>query len=135
MGFSFDLKIKSMHRTVKASLPGMLRKGAGSNTNLSSGFSSINGLPNRYVYGATKGTVIGLTKAVAADFITNGIGCDDICPGTIASPYFEERVTAVSKQSAALVQRRAHQFNRMTAHGTPGNIRGVRGVGGFSRVG
>ncbi|MGA8394338.1 MAG: SDR family oxidoreductase [Pseudolabrys sp.] len=95
--FSFDLNVKSMHRTIKAFLPAMLKKGGGSIINMSSGVSSIKGLPNRYAYGATKAAVIGLTKAVAADFITKGIRCNAICPGTIVSPSFEERVKAVSQ--------------------------------------
>ena len=70
--FSFDLNVKSMHRTIKAFLPAMLKNGGGSIINMSSGVSSIKGLPNRYAYGATKAAVIGLTKAVAADFITQG---------------------------------------------------------------
>ena len=70
--FSFDLNVKSMHRTIKAFLPAMLKNGGGSIINMSSGVSSIKGLPNRYAYGATKAAVIGLTKAVAADFITPG---------------------------------------------------------------
>jgi hypothetical protein len=69
------------------------------------------------------------------DRTDQGVDCDAVCHGKIDSPSFEERVTAVSKQSEALVQIRAHQFNRITAHGTPGNIRGGRGVGDFSRVG
>jgi 2-keto-3-deoxy-L-fuconate dehydrogenase len=97
--FSFDLNVKSMHRTIKAFLPGMLKKGGGSIVNMSSVVSSIRGVPNRYVYGATKAAVIGLTKAIAADFITKGIRCNAICPGTIASPSLEDRVTAVSKQT------------------------------------
>ena len=97
--FSFDLNVKSMHRTIKAFLPAMLKNGGGSIINMSSGVSSIKGLPNRYAYGATKAAVIGLTKAVAADFITKGIRCNAICPGTIVSPSFEERVVAVSKQT------------------------------------
>lgn len=97
--FSFDLNVKSMHRTIKAFLPAMLAKGDGSIINMSSGVSSIKGLPNRYAYGATKAAVIGLTKAVAADFITQGIRCNAICPGTIISPSFEERVAAVSQQT------------------------------------
>ena len=96
--FSFDLNVKSMHRTIKAFLPAMLKNG-GSIINMSSGVSSIKGLPNRYAYGATKAAVIGLTKAVAADFITKGIRCNAICPGTIVSPSFEERVQAVAKQT------------------------------------
>ena len=97
--FSFDLNVKSMHRTIKAFLPAMLKGGGGSIINMSSGVSSIKGLPNRYAYGATKAAVIGLTKAVAADFITRGVRCNAICPGTIVSPSFEERVQAVAKQT------------------------------------
>jgi 2-keto-3-deoxy-L-fuconate dehydrogenase len=97
--FSFDLNVKSMHRTIKAFLPAMLKNGGGSIVNMSSGVSSIKGLPNRYVYGTTKAAVIGLTKAVAADFITKGIRCNAICPGTIVSPSFEERVEAVAGQT------------------------------------
>jgi 2-keto-3-deoxy-L-fuconate dehydrogenase len=96
---SFDLNVKSMHRTIKAFLPAMLKNGGGSIINMSSGVSSIKGLPNRYAYGATKAAVIGLTKAVAADFITRGIRCNAICPGTIVSPSFEERVKAVSQKT------------------------------------
>src|SRR4029079_302980 len=97
--FSFDLNVKSMHRTIKAFLPAMLKNGGGSIINMSSGVSSIKALPNRYAYGATKAAVIGLTKAVAADFITKGIRCNAICPGTIVSPSFEERVQAAAKQT------------------------------------
>jgi 2-keto-3-deoxy-L-fuconate dehydrogenase len=97
--FSFDLNVKSMHRTIKAFLPNMLKNGGGSIINMSSGVSSIKGLPNRYAYGATKAAVIGLTKAVAADFITKGVRCNAICPGTIESPSLEERIEAVSKQT------------------------------------
>ena len=97
--FSFDLNVKSMHRTIKAFLPAMLKKGGGSIVNMSSGVSSMKALPNRYVYGATKAAVIGLTKAVAADFITKGIRCNAICPGTIESPSLEDRVATLSKQT------------------------------------
>ena len=97
--FSFDLNVKSMHRTIKAFLPGMLKKGGGSIVTMSSGASSVKAVPNRYVYGATKAAVIGLTKAVAIDFITKGIRCNAICPGTIESPSLEDRVAALSKQS------------------------------------
>ncbi len=97
--FSFDLNVKSMHRTIQAFLPAMLKNGGGSIVNMSSGVSSIKGLPNRYAYGATKAAVIGLTKAIAADFITKGVRCNAICPGTIVSPSFEERVQAVAKQT------------------------------------
>jgi 2-keto-3-deoxy-L-fuconate dehydrogenase len=90
--FSFDLNVKSMHRMIRAFLPGMLRKKAGSIINISSAVSSIRGVPDRYVYGASKAAVIGLTKAVAADFIRQGIRVNAICPGTIESPSLEGRI-------------------------------------------
>ena len=102
--FSFDLNVKSMHRTIKAFLPAMLKKGGGSIVNMSSGVSSVKALPNRYVYGATKAAVIGLTKAVAIDFITKGIRCNAICPGTIELPSLEDRVATLSKQTGKLEQ-------------------------------
>jgi 2-keto-3-deoxy-L-fuconate dehydrogenase len=97
--FSFDLNVKSMHRMIKAFLPAMLERKKGSIVNISSAVSSIRGVPNRYAYGATKAAVIGLTKAVAADFIKQGIRCNAICPGTIESPSLEERIAAVSKET------------------------------------
>jgi 2-keto-3-deoxy-L-fuconate dehydrogenase len=90
--FSFDLNVKSMHRTIKAFLPGMLAKKKGSIINISSAVSSIRGVPDRYVYGASKAAIIGLTKAVAADFIRQGIRANAICPGTIESPSLEGRI-------------------------------------------
>ncbi|MGO9700293.1 MAG: SDR family oxidoreductase [Xanthobacteraceae bacterium] len=97
--FSFDLNVKSMHRMLKTFLPGMLEKKSGSIVNIASAVSSIRGVPNRYVYGATKAAVIGLTKAVAADFIKQGIRCNAVCPGTIESPSLGERITAVSHET------------------------------------
>ncbi len=97
--FSFDLNVKSMHRTIKAFLPAMLAKKSGSIVNISSAVSSIRGVPNRYAYGATKAAVIGLTKAVAADFIKQGIRCNAVCPGTIESPSLEERIATASKET------------------------------------
>src|SRR5271157_3505306 len=97
--FSFDLNVKSMHRMIKAFLPAMLAKKSGSIVNISSAVSSIRGVPNRYAYGATKAAVIGLTKAVAADFITQGVRCNSICPGTIESPSLGERIAAVSQET------------------------------------
>jgi 2-keto-3-deoxy-L-fuconate dehydrogenase len=90
--FSFDLNVKSMHRTIKAFLPGMLQKKKGAIVNISSAVSSIRGVPDRYVYGASKAAIIGLTKAVAADFIRQGIRANAICPGTIESPSLEGRI-------------------------------------------
>jgi 2-keto-3-deoxy-L-fuconate dehydrogenase len=95
--FSFDVNVKSMHRTIRAFLPGMLEKGKGSIVNVASGASSIRGIPNRYVYGASKAAVVGLTKSVAADFIRQGIRCNAIAPGTIQSPSLDERIAAQAK--------------------------------------
>jgi len=97
--FSFDLNVKSMHRTIKAVLPGMLENGRGSIVNIASGASSVRGIPNRYVYGTTKAAVIGLTKAVAADFIKRGVRANAICPGTIQSPSLDERIAALAASS------------------------------------
>jgi 2-keto-3-deoxy-L-fuconate dehydrogenase len=94
--FSFDLNVKSMHRTIRAVLPGMLGRGGGSIVNVASGASSVRGLPNRYVYGATKAAVIGLSKAVAADFVKRGVRCNAICPGTIESPSLDGRIGALA---------------------------------------
>ena len=97
--FSFDLNVRSMHRTIRAVLPGMLEKGGGSIVNIASGASSVRGIPNRYVYGTTKAAVIGLTKAVAADFIKRGIRSNAICPGTIQSPSLDERIAEQAQAS------------------------------------
>jgi 2-keto-3-deoxy-L-fuconate dehydrogenase len=102
--FSFDLNVKSMHRTIKAFLPDMVQKGGGSIINMSSAVSSIRGVPERYVYGATKAAVIGLTKAVAADFIRKGIRCNAICPGTIESPSLEQRMQDLVQSTGKLLQ-------------------------------
>ncbi|MCV9936642.1 SDR family oxidoreductase [Boseaceae bacterium BT-24-1] len=95
--FSFDLNVKSMHRTIKAFVPGMLAAGKGSIVNIASGAGSVRGIPNRYVYGATKAAVIGLTKAVAADYIKKGIRSNAICPGTIQSPSLDQRIVELAK--------------------------------------
>ena len=93
--FSFDLNVKSMYRTTRAFLPAMLAAKKGSIINMSSGASSIKGAPNRFVYGTTKAAVIGLTKALAADYIRQGIRVNAICPGTVESPSLEERIAAL----------------------------------------
>ena len=92
--FSFDLNVKSMHRTIRAFLPGMLANGGGSIVNISSAAGVFKAAPNRYVYGATKAAVAALTRAVAADFITKGIRCNAICPGTIETPSMLNRAAA-----------------------------------------
>jgi 2-keto-3-deoxy-L-fuconate dehydrogenase len=92
--FSFDLNVKSMYRTCHAFLPAMLQAGKGSIINVSSVVSSIKAAPNRFVYASTKAAVIGLTKAIAADFIRGGIRCNAICPGTVQSPSLQQRIKA-----------------------------------------
>jgi 2-keto-3-deoxy-L-fuconate dehydrogenase len=92
--FSFDLNVKSMHRTIRAFLPGMLERGHGSIVNISSAAGVFKAAPNRYVYGATKAAVAALTRAVAVDFITKGIRCNCICPGTIETPSMLNRAAA-----------------------------------------
>jgi len=92
--FSFNLNVKSMHRTIKAFLPGMLDAGSGSIVNIASAAGVLKAAPNRYVYGATKAAVAALTRAVAADFITRGIRCNCICPGTIETPSMLGRAAA-----------------------------------------
>ena len=92
--FSFDLNVKSMHRTIRNFLPGMLERGHGSIVNISSAAGVFKAAPNRYVYGATKAAVAALTRAVATDFITKGIRCNCICPGTIETPSMLNRAAA-----------------------------------------
>ena len=99
--FSMTLNVKSMYWTIRAFLPGMLKRGKGSIVNVASGASSVRGIPNRFVYGTSKAAVIGLTKSVAADFIKQGIRCNAICPGTIATPSLEDRVAALGNIAEA----------------------------------
>jgi len=123
--FTFDLNVKSMHRTIKAFLPGMLEKKAGAIVNISSAVSSIRGVPDRYVYGASKAAVIGLTKAVAADFIKRGIRANAICPGTIESPSLEGRINALSQatgKSLAEVERAFIERQPMGRLGRPQEV-------------
>ena len=96
--FAFDLNVRSMMRTIRAALPGMLKRGSGSIINMSSACSSVMGAPNRFIYGTTKAAVIGLTKSVAVDFVTKGIRCNCICPGTVESPSWHDRVEALGKK-------------------------------------
>jgi 2-keto-3-deoxy-L-fuconate dehydrogenase len=99
--FSLDLNVTSMYRTIRALLPGMLERGGGSIVNMSSVASSVRGVPNRFAYGTTKAAVIGLTKAVAADFVTGGIRCNAICPGTVDTPSLRDRINAFDDPEAA----------------------------------
>jgi 2-keto-3-deoxy-L-fuconate dehydrogenase len=99
--FTMTLNVKSMYYTIRAFLPGMLKKAKGSIVNVASGASSVRGIPNRFVYGTSKAAVIGLTKSVAADFIRQGIRCNAICPGTIATPSLEDRIAALGNVEEA----------------------------------
>ena len=92
--FSFDLNVRSMYRMCRAFLPGMLRAGRGSIVNMASIASSVRGAPNRFVYGSSKAAVVGLTKAIAIDFVGQGIRCNAICPGTVQSPSLDGRIAA-----------------------------------------
>src|ERR671935_475258 len=91
---AFNVNVKSMYLVTRAFLPGMLRKGRGSIINMASVASSIRGLPNRFVYGATKAAVIGLTKAIAADYVRQGIRCNAISPGTVDTPSLQQRINS-----------------------------------------
>jgi 2-keto-3-deoxy-L-fuconate dehydrogenase len=118
--FSFDLNVRSMYRTIKAFLPGMLDRGAGTIVNMSSVASSVKGVPVRFVYGTSKAAVIGLTKSIAADFIGRGIRCNAICPGTVETPSLDDRMKAqgdYDKARAAFIARQP-----MGRLGTPEEI-------------
>ncbi len=96
---AFDLNVRSMFRMIKTFLPGMIERGNGSIINIASGASSIKAAANRFVYGSTKAAVIGLTKSVALDFITKGVRCNAICPGTVESPSLRDRISALASSS------------------------------------
>jgi 2-keto-3-deoxy-L-fuconate dehydrogenase len=122
--FSFDLNVKSHYRMIKAFLPGMLDKGSGSIVNMASVVSSIKGAPNRFAYGATKAAVIGLTKAVAADFVARGIRCNAVCPGTVDSPSLQQRIRVLGETSGGYDKARASFLARQPTGrlGTPEEI-------------
>lgn len=107
--FSINLNLTSIYRMVRAFLPGMLKAGRGNIINVASVASSITGAPNRFVYGTTKAGVIGLTKAVAADFVSKGIRCNVICPGTVQSPSLDKRIASldgdIEENRAAFIAR------------------------------
>jgi 2-keto-3-deoxy-L-fuconate dehydrogenase len=101
LDFAYDLNVKAMVRTIQAALPGMLARRSGSIINMASVASSVKGVPNRFAYGVTKAAVIGLTKAVAADYVAQGVRCNAICPGTVESPSLQQRLAAQGDFEAA----------------------------------
>jgi 2-keto-3-deoxy-L-fuconate dehydrogenase len=98
---AFDLNVRSMFRTIRAWLPGMLERGKGSIVNMASAASSVKGAPNRFVYGTTKAAVIGLTKSIAADYVGRGIRCNAICPATVDTPSLRQRIASAGDPEAA----------------------------------
>ena len=107
--FSNAINVTAMYRTIRAYLPAMLERGGGSIVNMSSIASSVKGIPNRFAYGATKAGVIGLTKAVAADFVQQGIRCNAICPGTVETPSLKQRLRDTGDYEAAMETFRQRQ--------------------------
>jgi 2-keto-3-deoxy-L-fuconate dehydrogenase len=108
LDFAYDLNVKAMVRTIRAVLPGMLARGDGSIINMASVASSVKGVPTRFVYSTTKAAVIGLTKSVAADYVSRGVRCNAICPGTVETPSLDDRLRAqgdYAKTRAAFIAR------------------------------
>lgn len=120
LDFAIDLNVRSMVRTIRAVLPGMLERGEGAIINMASVASSLKGVPNRFAYTVSKAAVVGLTKAVAADFVTGGIRCNCICPGTVESPSLDERLHAQGDYETARAAFLARQ--PMGRLGTPEEI-------------
>jgi 2-keto-3-deoxy-L-fuconate dehydrogenase len=123
--FSFDLNVRSMYRMIRAFLPGMLAQESGSIINMASVASSVRAVPNRFVYSTTKAAVIGLTKSVAADFVTTGVRCNAICPGTVESPSLRQRIEAQARDSGQEVEQVSRAFaarQPMGRVGTPAEI-------------
>ncbi len=121
--FSFNLNVRSMYYTTRAALPAMISSGGGSIVNMSSVASSLKGVPNRFVYSTTKAALIGLTKSVAADFMSQGVRCNAICPGTIESPSLHDRLRATGDYEAAMIDFVARQpMGRLGSTDEIGNL-------------
>ena len=127
---SFDLNVRSMYRIIRAALPAMLESGGGSIVNVASVASNVKGVPNRFLYGATKAGVIGLTKAVAADFVGQGIRCNAICPGTVHPPLARR-----THQRLRRPRGRSQSLRRPPAHGPPRQGARNRSLGRLSSLG
>jgi 2-keto-3-deoxy-L-fuconate dehydrogenase len=122
--FAFDLNCRSMFRTMQAFLPGMLERGKGVILNMASVSSNLKGVPNRFIYTATKAAVIGMTRSVAADYVTRGIRCNCLCPGTVETPSLGERIEANASGAGGVDAARAAFVARqpMGRLGTPQEI-------------
>jgi 2-keto-3-deoxy-L-fuconate dehydrogenase len=122
--FAFDLNCRSMFRTMQAFLPGMLMRGRGAIINMASVASSLKGVPNRFIYSASKAAVIGMTRSVATDYVTRGIRCNCLCPGTVETPSLNERIAANATAAGSIEAARAAFVARqpMGRLGTPEEI-------------
>lgn len=120
--FAFNLNVRSQYRTMQAFLPKMLERGQGSIINVASVAGSIKGAPNRFVYGATKAAIVGMTKAVAADYITRGVRCNAICPGTVESPSLRERIAAQAQASGQTLEQVEQAFIARQPMGRLGRV-------------
>jgi 2-keto-3-deoxy-L-fuconate dehydrogenase len=122
--FAFDLNCRSMFRTMQAFLPGMLQRGRGSILNMASVASSVKGVPNRFIYSASKAAVVGMTRSVAIDYVTKGIRCNCLCPGTVETPSLAERIAENAAAAGSLDAARAAFVARqpMGRLGTPREI-------------
>ena len=123
--FSFELNVRSMYRMIRAFLPGMLERKRGSIVNMASIASSVKFAPNRFIYTTTKAAVIGMTKAVAGDFVTSGVRCNAICPGTVDSPSLRQRIEKQARDSGQPLEEVTRAFDQrqpMGRVGTPEEI-------------
>lgn len=122
--FAFDLNCRAMFRTMQAFLPGMLARGRGAIVNMASVASSLKGVPNRFIYSASKAAVIGMTRSVATDYVTKGIRCNCLCPGTVETPSLGERIAANAAAAGSIDAARAAFVARqpMGRLGTPEEI-------------
>ena len=122
--FAFDLNCRSMFRTMQAFVPGMLERGRGSILNMASVASSLKGVPNRFIYSASKAAVIGMTRSVATDYVTKGIRCNCLCPGTVETPSLDDRIAANAAAAGSIDAARAAFVARqpMGRLGTPQEI-------------
>ncbi len=125
--FGFDLNCRSMFRTMKAFLPGMVERGGGVILNMASVSSNLKGVPNRFIYSATKAAVIGMTRSVAADYVTRGVRCNALCPGTVQTPSLDDRIAVNAAAAGSMDAARAAFVARqpMGRLGTPEEIAGL----------